>query len=390
VLTAAACINFEPAIPVQVSPVEAARSVDAVFGDVTGDGADDVVVAVTVPETDVIVRMAPCGDGCLERREEIWVGDTVQDLAVADVDGDGTDDVAVASFDRQTGEADVRVFFGSPAATGRPEGLVADDSVVAAADPFFGGWDQVAADDLDGDGDIDLALAGGGRSGGGRYDYVAGDGDGDGDGGFAPPREVLFLSSRQSLTGLAVGDVTGDGQHDLVVSIVDFEFTSHLLVYENGTTQAWRHSATDGLFEDLAVGDIDGDGIDDVAVTTNFGGFLDPNVRLLRSTGTAFSGFGDDGAVTSVAEDGSEIALRDIDLDGHVDLLATSDTGLRWWHGTGNGAFIVPIRRDAGPNPRNLELDTRSGAPGPDLLVTNSTAPFAQVSYLVNASRLPE
>ena len=105
------CINFAPAVSSQASTVEAARTRSVGFADVTGDGADDVVVAVavavavavSVPEAaDAVVRMAACGGGCLERREQVVPGGEVLDLATADFDGDGVADVA---------DTDVRVYF---------------------------------------------------------------------------------------------------------------------------------------------------------------------------------------------------------------------------------------------------------------------------------------
>jgi FG-GAP-like repeat len=386
VLAAAGCINFEPATPAQASTVEAARSVDAVFADVTGDGADDVVVAMSLPGTDAIVRMARCGDGCLERREEIPVGDTVRDLAVGDVDGDGVDDIVVVTTGPdQLVDGEVQVFFGGPATTGRPEGLVADDSVVAAtADPSLEPWTEAATGDLDGDGDVDLAL-----TSTGLYHYVAGDGAG----GFAAPVIVALLPSRASLTGLAVGDVDGDGQQEVAISVSGLgigDVVGSVSVFENGTTSVRQHDENSRRFGDVAAGDIDGDGIDDVAVATSDALGGNANVRLLRSTGAAFTGFGTGGALTSVAEDGSGLVLRDLDLDGHVDLLAAGSGEVRSWQGTGTGTFASQVRRDAGPSPRHPELGTRSGAPGPDVLVSNIGAPFAQISYLGNASQLPE
>ncbi len=88
-LAIASCINFAPAVSSQASSVEAARSGSVGFADVTGDGADDVVVAVSLPgAADAVVRMAPCGGGCLERREQVVPGGEVRELATADFDGD--------------------------------------------------------------------------------------------------------------------------------------------------------------------------------------------------------------------------------------------------------------------------------------------------------------
>jgi len=118
------CINFAPAVPSQASSVEAARSLDAAFADVTGDGSEDVIVGVALPGADAVMRMAQCGSGCLERREQVVLGGDLGGIDTADFDGDGVEDVVVVT------SVDARVYFGGAAAAGRPEGLLADDFVV--------------------------------------------------------------------------------------------------------------------------------------------------------------------------------------------------------------------------------------------------------------------
>lgn len=104
------------------------------------------------------------------------------------VTGEHVEDVAVVT------SADVRVYFGDAATRRRPEGLLADDFVVAAV-PELEAWSRVVAGDFD-DGDADIGL--GSRQ---LYDFVAGDGRG----GFAPLVNVVFLSSRASIGGSGAG-----------------------------------------------------------------------------------------------------------------------------------------------------------------------------------------
>jgi hypothetical protein len=79
--------------------------------------------------------------------------------------------------------------------------------------------------------------------------------------------------------------------------------------------------------------------------------------------------------------------LRDIDLDGKVDFLASDGGQLSWWHGSGSGSFAARVDRAAGPALNSLAFGT-VGSPRPDLVVANTTAPFGQLSYLTNASQL--
>lgn len=80
--------------------------------------------------------------------------------------------------------------------------------------------------------------------------------------------------------------------------------------------------------------------------------------------------------------------LRDIDLDGRVDFLASDGAQLPWWHGSGTGSFAARVDRAAGPSPGSLALGTVGGSTKADLVVANTTASSAQVSYLTNASQL--
>ncbi|HKA82839.1 MAG TPA: VCBS repeat-containing protein [Acidimicrobiales bacterium] len=375
-LALASCINFAPAVSSQASTVEGARSVATVFADVTGDGSDDVLVAVSLPGADAVVRMAPCGGGCLERREQVQPGDDVLDLAASDFDGDGVADVSVVT---STG---ARVYFGGAATKRRPEGLVADDFVVAAV-PELEAWSRVVAGDFDDDGDADIGLSS--RQ---LYDFVAGDGRG----GFAPLVNVVLLPSRASMGGLASGDVDGDGDPEVLVTESGLGASNILgtvVAFRDGTAAVASYTEDGLLLGGVTAADVNGDHLDDVAVVR----FVpDPinfrDVRLLRSTGTGFTGFGSGGALTSLPSPAADMVLRDIDLDGNVDFLASDGAQLSWWHGLGTGAFTARVDRAAGPAPRSPAFGTVGGGARADLVVANSSAPFAQVSYLTNASQL--
>jgi hypothetical protein len=98
--------------------------------------------------------------------------------------------------------------------------------------------------------------------------------------------------------------------------------------------------------------------------------------RLLRSTGTGFTGFGHGGGLDVPASRAVDLELRDIDLDGKVDFLASDGGRLAWWNGSGTGGFAVRVDRAAGPAPNRLAFGT-VGGPRADLVVANTSAPFA-------------
>jgi hypothetical protein len=371
----ASCINFAPAVSSSASAVEGARSVDVVFTDVTGDGSDDVIVATSLAGPDAVVRMASCGEGCLERREEILPGDQVAQLATADFNDDGVSDVVVVT------SADVRVYFGGAAAAGRPEGLVADDFVVAA-ETGLEPWSRVVAGHFDDDGDADIGV-----SSSQLYDFVAGDGSR----GFAAPVNVVLLPARASVGGLATGDVDGDGDQEVLLTQSGLglgNVVTSVVAFRDGVSSLGSYSENGVLFSGLTSGDIDGDQVDDVAVARFAPATAVRDVRLLRSTGTGFTGFGTGGAATSVPARAVDLELRDIDLDGKVDILVSDGGQLSWWHGSGSGSFAGRVDRPAGPAPASLAFGNVGGNPRADLIVANAGAPFALVSYLTNASQL--
>src|SRR5262245_1301738 len=379
-LLAVSCINFAPPVTSQASTVEAARTRTSAFADVTGDGAQELLVAVTLPDAaDAVVRMAPCGGGCLERREQVAPGDDVLNLAPADFDGDGVTDVAVV-----TG-TDLRVYFGGAATAGRPEGLVDDDFVVAA-EPTLQPWSAAIADDFDGDGDADIAV-----SGSQVYEFVAGDGAG----GFAAPVTVQILPARGSIGGLGSGDVDGDGIPEVVLVQGGLGLSNifgQVLAYRNGVTVIADFVEQGTLYSGVTTADVDGDGLDDVAVER----FIPPvgidfgDVRLLRSTGTGFTGFGQGGALTTLPSRPVSMHLGDMDGDSKVDFVASDGSQLSWWHGVANGNFAPRVDRAVNPAPGGLVFADVAAGGRPDLVVTHTAAPFAAVSYLTNASQLPD
>lgn len=265
-LALASCINFAPAVSSQASTVEGGRSVAAEFGDVTGDGSDDVIVAVSLPGADALVRMAPCGGGCLERREQVLPGEDVVDLAASDFDGDGVEDVAASSPATSTTMAMPTSAWAAGSSTTSSRATVAE-----ASHPWS----------------TSCSCPAGRRSAG----LASGDVDGDGD------PEVLVTES-----GLGATNILGS-----------------VVAFRDGTSAIASYTEEGLLFAGVTAADVNGDHLDDVAVvrfvpdSINF-----RDVRLLRSTGTGFTRFGSGGALTSLPSRAVAMELRDIDLDGRV------------------------------------------------------------------------
>jgi hypothetical protein len=203
------------------------------LGDLNGDGKADLAVADaggSVGNDDVAVLINTGGGTFVAANYP--VGATPVELAMADLNGDGNADLAVANG------VNVSVLlnngngtFGAPVSYG------------SGTDPF-----SVAAGDLNGDGKIDLVA---GRSGGGASVLLN-----VGNGTFAAA--INYNYTYNSSGPLAIGDLNGDGRPDLAGTI-----------YGCGVTVAVNQGS--GVFGapsylppayplSVTVGDLNGDG----------------------------------------------------------------------------------------------------------------------------------
>ena len=127
--------------------------------------------------------------------------------ATADFNGDDIDDAAVVANNG------LRVC-SSAAHRHRRAAKVSVASDPASANPA-GYYRYLIAGDLDGDGDSDLGALGFPLGSVKEYVVIAGDGDG----GFAPAvTESYVVSQWLLITGLAAGDVDGDGDLEAILS----------------------------------------------------------------------------------------------------------------------------------------------------------------------------
>ncbi len=237
------------------------------LADVDGDGAADVVATEwdhsnpsntqTLPGHLAVLHNA--GAGRFTPAQVIEIAG-VRDVVAADLDGDGLADV-VCDVALQSGGGGVRVY--------RSEG-----GTLTLAQEWEGPASALALADLDGDGLLDVAMAVGGYTPG--LSWARGRGDGTFD---AP---VALGDASDAPWRIAVADVDGNGWPD----VVGLSLFGDAALWRNlggGAFVASSLPLPAGGWHDLALGDVTGDGVVDLVLTDD--GFDDGKVVVLVGQG---------------------------------------------------------------------------------------------------------
>jgi hypothetical protein len=178
----------------------------------------------------------------------------------------------------------------------------------------------VEAEDVDGDGIADLVLRGDGAGG---VSVARGNGDGTFGAPFVSP-PVTWRDGRIGFARLALGDVNADGRADVAVGTGGWNGVNEvqvLLGRADGTLAAARSftpSAAGPPPEAIAIGDLNGDGNSDLVMPLWRG----TTVAVLLSDGNG--GFGAP-AEFAANRDSRHVAVADVDEDGRLDVVVAND-----------------------------------------------------------------
>ena len=364
-------------------------------GDVNRDGKPDIVLASRCENCSGGVGvLLGNGDGTFQAVVSYGSGGyEPTSIAVGDVNGDGKPDLLVANYCAENDEGDncpnagsVGVLLGN-----------GDGTFQLAVSYSSGGYnpDFIAVGDVNGDGKPDLLVAnqcaGVPCSALGEVDVLLGNGDG------TFRAAVGYSSGGDGASSIAVGDVNGDGEPDLLVANTcasNYNCTAGtlgvLLGRGDGTFQSAPTYGSGGYDADaIAVGDVNRDGKPDLLVL-NYCSSLIPNDDCADdgSLVGVLLGNGDgtfQPAITygSGGEYGYAIAVADVNRDGKPDLLVANLCSSKFCLdgqngvvgvllGNGDGTFQAAVSYNSGgDSATSIAVADVNGDGKPDLLVSN-------------------
>ena len=233
---------------------------------------------------------------------------------------------------------------------------------------------DLATGDVDGDGDIDLAFVNTAGNGNGLVSIRLNDGAGN----FSNAPD---LGTNNGPNALALGDVNGDGDLDLVVSA-----RTDAAGLPNGTVRVWLGDGSGTFQAGLADVPTNATAVRLVLADVNEDGHLDLLLANISSPATLSLRLGDGNGGFAAPATGAEIAVSvapahlavgDLDEDGHLDVLALgavsgpqSTVSVRLGDGTGQFSAAPDVLLP--PSPSALALADLNADGHLDVLVQTS------------------
>ncbi len=330
--------------------------------DFDGDGNPDLAVASGYTSGGNISILLGNGNGTFHAGPITAVSGSSTFISAGDFNGDGKLDLATVDTYGQT----VTMFLGTGGGNFQRK-----SSYITSAIP-----DALVLTDFNHDGILDVLVAAGdarvfgANKDSGNIDVLLGNGDGTFQGAII----ANTGGSTAGGTALTVSDFNGDGVLDVIVNNHN---QGSLFLLPGAGNGAFQAPTTINLGSGkqpnaLASGDFNGDGKADVAVAeASTNGTVD---ILLNSS----AGFQAPSSFASGGSTPSAIVAADFDGDGKLDLaVANSASGnTTIFHGGGNGTFQLLRTYATGTNPQSIAVSDLNGDGLPDLIVADSGQQF--------------
>ena len=352
-------------------------------GDLNGDGKPDVVTPNQM--SDSLSILLNQGNGTFGQPASYSLASSggnpagPHGVAIADLNGDGKADLAVANIS----SGSVAVAFGNGNGTFQAPTFYTTGNSSSS----------VAAGDLNGDGKPDLVvanlgnIAAGGTDSGNVSILLA-----KGGGTF---QAAANITAGVQPGAVLIKDLNGDGKPDLAVLNVGLTQgfsaapnaggVSVFLGKGDGTFQPAVNYAVGTNPSAMAVGDVNGDGKPDLVVATaqsNFSGVV--AVMLGNGDGTFQSPAYYPGQTGVVS-----LTVVDLDGDGKPDIVFSSccgDTQMSYLLGNGDGTFQPQVNFSGGPSPSAFAAADFNGDGKTDLAINNQIG-TGYLTVLLNSSQ---
>jgi len=316
------------------------------LGDLNGDGKPDLVT--TSYYEDKVSILLGDGMGNFSPSSTLTTGARPSAVAIRDFNGDGKLDLAVTRDFSTT----VSILLGT--GTGS---FSAPTNFTVGNNPLV-----LVVADFNNDGKLDLAT---GNDGSNTISILLGDGNG----GFAPVTPLPGIRA----TSMVATDLNHDGKLDLAISNTANNKLTIVLGNGNGGFGAANNFDGGSQLKAIGAADFNGDGHQDIVVTNYSDANTPAFVAMLLGNGA-----GSFGAATkfSVPSGPFSIAVADLNGDGYFDVATANanqnSSNISVLLGDGGGNLGVPTNFNTGTLPnavvaRDVNLD---GVP--DLVVTSS------------------
>jgi len=283
------------------------------IGDLNGDGTPDMAV-VSVDANTLSVLLGN-GDGSFGTRYDYETGEWPCSVAMGDFNGDGNLDLVMVS------DESLSVLLGN-----------GDGTFAQAGDYGMPGSVCVAVGDLDGDGALDLVAT----------ESAIGVGVllGNGDGTFQPK---VDYGTGSHPCFVAIGDLSADGKPDLAVANYSDDTASVLLGSGDGTFRTKQDYGTGSRPTSVAIGDLNGDAKPDLATANSYSS----TVSVLLGNGDGTYGTKHD---YETGRDPHTVAIGDFNEDQAPDLAVANlyDSTVSVLLGNGDGSFMPRRNHETG------------------------------------------